>query len=505
MERVLLVYPEFSETFWDLRHLLRILSKKSAFPPLGLLMVAAMLPKSWQKRLVDMNVCKLKDKDIEWADHVFIGAMVTQRDSAKRVVTRCKELGRPVSVGGPILEMSTDEFPDAQHLFLGETEETLPVFLSDLEAGRAKRVYSAEGFPSLANVPVPLWDLVEPKNYVSAMVQYNKGCPFRCKFCNVDKLNGRRPRSKSPEQFLCEVSAIFERGFRGPLFIASDNVMGDKQQVKEMLRQLAGWQDENRYPFTITAEADITLADDEELMRLMVRAGFKQVFLGIETPNRSSLIECDKMQNVYCRNGEDRDLAACVRTIQRHGLIPMSGFIVGFDNDPPGTFDTIMINFIQETGIAVAMPGVLQAIPGTGLHRRLEREGRLKESWVGNNTDCMPNFVPIMPIERLIQGYKKIIKIIYSPRGYYERIRNLLKNYNPAKRPKRKIGPIGLMPLIRANLWVGLLSGPKTGYYYWKSLLSTLLSRKWRAFADVVALQIYGAHFHKFVMQIQES
>jgi len=496
---ILLVYPKFLETFWNLRYLLEILSKKAAFPPLGLLTVAAMLPESWNKKLVDMNIHKLADKDIKWADVVLVGAMATQKDSTEEVLARCKKLGKKVILGGPILEIGCDEFPDADHLFLGETEDTIPGFLADLEAGKEKRIYLPEGFPDVSNSPVPLWSLINPNDYISAMIQYNRGCPYRCKFCSVAKLNGQKPRPKSPAQFLKELDAAYNAGFRGPVFIADDNFIGDKKRAKEMLPHIVMWQQGNGYPFNLTTEADITLADDPELMDLMAKAGFRQVFLGMETPNEESLVECGKLQNT------GRNLLVCVKIIQSHGLVPMSGFIVGFDSDNPDTFAVQMIDFIQKSGIVVAMVGVLQAQPGTSLHEKLLKEGRLLEQASGNNTDCYPNFRTVMPVEKLVQGFREIVETIYSPEKHYERICNLLENYNPSNRPEKRINMSDLKTFVRASLHISLFGGPKVGYYYWKSLLSVIFSKKRRAFTDVVASHIYGAHFREFAASIQES
>lgn len=495
---ILLVYPEFLVTFWSWKHILKFIAKKAAFPPLGLLTVAAMLPKSWEKKLVDLNVSKLTDEDIKWADYVFISAMITQNSSAEEVILRCQKLGTPVVLGGPILEIGCEKFTTVSHFLIGEAENTLPEFLADLETGMAKRIYPPKNFPDVAISPIPLWGLINPKDYACLLVQYGRGCPFRCTFCNIVAINGRFPRAKSCDQFLRELDAIYQTGFHGSVMLADDNFIGNKKRVKETLPQLIIWQKDRGYPFSITAEVDITLADDPWLMDMMVEAGFKQVFLGLETPNQESLIECGKLQNVR------RNMAACVRKIQNNGLHPMSGFIIGFDNDNPDTIFDQHIQFYQETGIVFPMVGVLQAPPGSELYDKLKREGRLLSAASGNNTDCYPNFIPKMPPETLVQGYKRIVETVYSPRKYYERISVFLREYNTAKKVARKVTTTDIKAFI-ASMWrIGLFGGPKTSYYYWKTLL--LATFKYRqAFPEAVTLQIIGWHFQKIAISIQKS
>lgn len=496
--KILLVYPEFSMTFWSLRPLLKFIGKKATFTPLGLLTVAAMLPKLWEKKLVDVNVRKLTDEDIRWADYVFISAMAEQEKSAKEVIMRCNSLGIPVVLGGPILEIGCEEFPGVKHFFLGEAENTLQEFVEDLQSGKAKKSYESVGFPDLAACPIPMWELVNLKDYANILVQYGRGCPFACTFCNIAEINGRTPRTKSPGQFLHELDAIYNAGFRGPIMLADDNFIGSKKAVKEMLPQLAAWQKEHGYPFDVTAEVDITLADDNDLMDLMVAAGFKKIFLGLETPNKESLVECHKVQNLK------RDMAGYVKKIQNRGLIPMSGFIVGFDSDNPETFAKQMISFIQETGIVIAMVGVLKAYPKTALTTKLKQQGRILTNISGQNTDCCPNFVPKMPLPTLVAGYKEIVATIYSPKEYYKRISVLLREYSAAKRARKKVTATDFKAFV-ASLWrIGLFGGLKTSYYYWKTLLLAFFKYR-RAFSEAVALQVYGMHFRKVARGIQKS
>jgi radical SAM superfamily enzyme YgiQ (UPF0313 family) len=495
----LLVYPEFLTTFWSWKHLLKFVAKKSAFPPLGLLTVAAMLPQKWNKKLVDLNVTELTDADIQWADYVFVGAMKTQSASAKEVIYRCATLGKPIILGGPILQTGYEEFEQVSHILIGEAEDILHDFLADLENGSAKRVYKAKKFPDICTSPIPLWELINPKDYASGLIQWSRGCPYKCEFCDIDSLNGRVPRVKSVNQFLAELDAMYQAGFRGAMLVADDNFIGNISKTRIMLPELAKWQEERGYPFNFTIEAPITIADMPKLMGSMVAAHIGKVFSGIETPNTASLVECAKIQNL------NRILVADVNRIQEAGLTPMSGFIVGFDNDPPATFAKDMIAFIQNSGIVIAMVGVLQAPLGTKLYVRLQGEGRLLEQASGNNTDCYPNFVPVMPIETLVAGYKKIIATIYSPKECYKRICTFLKKYNPSKRVKTKISKENRMAFLRSVWYIGILGSWKTKWYYWRTIF-TVLTKHRSAFAEAVTMQIYVAgHFQKIAEAIEES
>jgi len=497
--KALFGYPEFERTFWNYKYTLKFVGKRAAFPPTGLLTVAAMLPWRWQKKLVDINVCQLSDEQIDWADIVFISAMIAQKPSTMEVISRCRKLGKKIVLGGPILETGCQEFGEVDHLFLGEAEDTLPLFLQDLEAGRPKKVYDGRGqFPDIAKTPIPLWKLNNPEHYASGLLQFSRGCPFRCKFCNIAAMNGRNPRTKPPANLLRELAAMHDAGFRGSVLFADDNLIGNKAKAKEMLRELVLWQEDRDFPFRFTAEVPITIADDPELMQLMVGAGFDKVFLGLETPIRASLIECGKLQNAQ------RDMGACIKKIQNSGLQPMSGFIVGFDSDPPATFADEMIDFIQGTGIVVAMVGVLQAPPGTELYARLEKEGRIENEASGNNTDCRPNFVPEMPVETLVAGYKKIVGTVYSPNKYYERIRVFLREHNASRRIGGRTNASDFKAFLRSIWYIGLFGGWRTSWYYWKTLFVAFFSYR-QAFPKAVALWIYGAHFQKIAKEITKS
>ncbi len=339
--KVLIIFPKFPDTFWSFTHALSFIGKKAAFPPLGLLTVAALLPVEWSKRLVDLNVENLSDKSLAWADIVFVGGMIIQRESAKQVISRCKAAGLRVVAGGPLFTAEPEDYEDVDYLVLDEAELTLPAFVSDLQNGQAKRIYRADGFCDLVDTPVPMWELIEVKRYASLSIQFSRGCPYNCEFCNVTTLFGHQPRVKTSGQIIAELDNIYATGWRGGIFFVDDNFIGNKQYLKnELMPALINWSLENKGCVFFT-EASINLADDPELMDMMVRAGFDSVFIGIESPDEICLTECHKTQN------KNRDLFKSVRTIHKAGLQVMGGFIVGFDNDTPSIFQR-QVDFIQK-------------------------------------------------------------------------------------------------------------------------------------------------------------
>jgi len=486
--KILFVYPQYPDTFWSFKHALKFVSKKAAFPPLGLLTVAAMLPGEWEKKLVDMNATRLTDSDIKWADYVFISAMVVQRDSVKEVISRCRKLNARIVAGGPLFTTGYEEFDGVDHFVLGEAEVTLAPFLADLEKGQARHIYASDERPDITKTPIPLWSLINMKNYSSMNVQYSRGCPFNCEFCDIIILNGRKPRTKDKEQVLAELETLHQKDWRGAVFIVDDNFIANKNKLKsEILPAVIEWRKQKSYPFDLFTEASIDLADDEKLMELMVEAGFNMVFVGIETPNEESLIECAKSQN------QNRDLVASVRKIQNHGLEVQGGFIVGFDSDPLAIFKN-QIDFIQKSGIVTAMVGLLNAPPGTRLYQRLKKENRLVKAYTGNNTDCSLNFIPKMNYEVLINGYKHILSTIYSPKYYYARVRVLLREYNPQGKISSRLQFHHIQALIASIWFLGIRE--KGRRYYWRLFLATLLKQP-RKFPLSITLSVYGYHFRK--------
>src|SRR5205809_2602657 len=417
--KVLLINPEFPDTYWSFRHALPFEGKRCAFPPLGLMTVSALLPNTWERRMIDLNVRKLKSADIEWADMVFATAMLVQKDSLREVVKRCKARGKKLVLGGPYVTTTIEDLPEADHIFLGEAETTLPQFIEDLARGEAKQWYQAVERPPLSATPLAHFHLVNRKRYSAMSVQYSRGCPFSCEFCDIIEIYGRVPRTKSNQQMLAEFDALRELGWRGTLFIVDDNFIGNKKNVRQLLPELARWQKEHGYPFSLITESSLNLADDEPLLASMREAGFRRVFIGIETPVEESLHEAQKSQN-------RGDLLSSVKKIQNYGIEVMAGFIVGFDNDPIDIFER-QIDFIRKSAIPLAMVGLLNALPETQMWKRLEREGRLLGEASGNNTTCTFNFKTRMDPALLIQGYQTIMRTIYSPREYYQRALDSMK------------------------------------------------------------------------------
>ena len=482
--RVLLVYPRDPESFWSFRHVLRFVGKRSAFPPLGLLTVAAMLPREWELRLVDTNVAELTQAEIAWADLVMLSGMIVHREPAKAIARRCAAAARPVIAGGPLFTTGRDDFPEIPHFVLGEAEGVMEQLLADLRAGTLKPAYRAARLADMACSPVPRWDLIEPDHYVTMPIQFSRGCPFDCEFCDIVAMYGRVPRTKSPSQVIAELEALRRAGWRDMVFIVDDNFIGNRKRVKALLAELAAWRSRVRTRMGFLTEASINLADDEELLELMVRAGFKKVFVGLESPVAESLEECRKVQN------SRRDLAAAVRTIQRSGLQLMGGFIVGFDHDPLDIFRR-QFEFIQRAGVVTAMVGLLTALPQTRLYARLEREGRILTQSIGDNTAAVLNFVPRLERSRLLSGYRQLMRSLYAPENYYGRVRAFLANWQP-RGPRMRLSGSDVAAFARSLWTLGVASRGRLAF--WRLFWSTLLARP-RKFRAAIELAVMGHHF----------
>lgn len=486
--KVLLVYPEFPDTYWSFKHAISFEGKRSAFPPLGLLTVSSLLPETWERRLVDMNVQPLTTTDIEWADMVFASAMIVQKESLREVVALSKAHGKCVAVGGPYITTSAASLPAADHIFVGEAETTLPEFVRDYERGEAKRVYQAAERPALSATPVPDFHLADLQSYWAMSIQFSRGCPFNCEFCDIIEIYGRVPRTKSNEQMLAELDALYQIGWRGVVFIVDDNFIGNKRNVKQLLPEIADWWERHNRPFSFVTEASVNLADDDNLLEMMRRAGFRRVFLGIETPVIESLKEAQKGQNTR------RDLLESVHKIQTYGMEVMAGFIVGFDNDPEDIFER-QINFIRESAIPLAMVGLLGALPDTQLWRRLEREGRLLGETTGNNTDCTLSFVPKMDATKLVEGYKTILRTIYSPREYYKRALDSLKRVEQhIAEPRRGNIASNLVALARVVLALGVRDSERGEFW---CFMRQVVPAHRDKFAQALTLAAMGYHFRK--------
>ncbi len=485
---ILLVYPEIPDTFWSFKHALKFIHKKVSSQPLGLLTVAAILPKNWTKRLIDLNCNELTQKDLKWADYVYLSAMSIQKKSAIQVIKQCNDAGIKIVAGGPLFTSEYEQFDTIDHFVLNEAEITLVEFLKDFEQGNAKHLYTTKEFPDIRRTPTPLWELVDFKNYATMNIQYSRGCPFNCDFCNITTLFGRKTRTKSSEQIINELDALYNLGWRKSVFFVDDNLIGNKKILKnDLLPALIKWR-QGKKGITFTTEVSINLADDKELLKLMVEAGFNSVFIGIETPEELSLAECNKKQNM------NRDLIGCIKLIQRSGIQVQAGFILGFDNDTHSTFKRL-VDFVQKSGIVTAMVGLLQAPTDTLLYKRLKKEGRIIESMSGDNTDGTTNIIPIMNIEALTSGYKDVMNQIYSPELFNKRIKTFLKEYK-APKVKNKTSFINfykdILAFIRSIYILGILD--KERIKYWEIFLWTLV-RKPNKFALSITFAIYGYHF----------
>ena len=482
-----MLYPEFPDTFWSFKHALKFVRKRAALPPLGLLTVAAMLPTGWDKRLIDLNVARLRESDLAWADLVFISGMIAQRDSAKALIARCRAAGTTVVAGGPLFTSEHAGFEGVDHFVLNEAELTLPDFLKDFNGGQARPIYTASRFPDMQGTPVPLWELADLRRYGSMSIQYSRGCPFDCEFCDVTAKFGHRSRTKSAVQVVAELDALAATGWRGPVFFVDDNFIGNKRQLRtDLLPALIEWQRVHRHRFNFYTEASINLADDAPLTKSIVQAGFDTVFIGIETPEEAGLAECNKRQN------RGRDLVADVKKLQRAGLQVQGGFIVGFDSDTLSIFHR-QVDFIQKSGIVTAMVGMLTALPDTKLHARLKREGRLLGSSSGDNVDGTTNFLPRMEMEPLRDGYRQLMKTIYSPGPYYRRVRTFLSEFEPPKLPFR-LHPQAISAFARSAVRLGIFGRERL--HYWRLLAWTSFRRP-ALLQMAVTLAIYGHHFRR--------
>jgi radical SAM superfamily enzyme YgiQ (UPF0313 family) len=452
-----MVQPKTPQTFWSHESALKAAGFKSVMPPLGLMTVAAMLPDNYNVTLIDMNVRDLEISDIEPNEIVFLTGMWIHRESFLKVLNMCHELGKTIVAGGPFVQSAWGrpgdfmESDKIDHLILYEAENNLPQFLKDYEWRAAKKVYDNKEKPGLELTPAPRFDLINPDDYASMALQFSRGCPFNCEFCDIVQMFGRVPRTKSPEQFMREVEDLYATGYRGRLFIVDDNFIANRKAVKEMLRLLALWQEEHNYPYMLFTEASIDLAKDDELLDLMTRSGFTSVFVGIESPDSATLRATNKNQNATC------DMNKAIEKIQRAGIEVMAGFILGFDTDTDDVFDR-QLAFIRDNGIPQSMLGLLAAMPNTDLFKRLEREGRIisqDNPHSGDNVDTVLNFVPVMPAEKLVEGYKRVIAETYEPKNYFARAETLISRFPDLK----------ITGLRRAEPWKKKLAKSKLTNY----------------------------------------
>ncbi|MBW4525645.1 MAG: DUF4070 domain-containing protein [Phormidium tanganyikae FI6-MK23] len=466
--RVLLLYPVFPQSFWSFEKALQLVGRKAMLPPLGLITVAAILPQDWEFKLVDRNLRDVTEAEWNWADLVVMSAMIVQKGDLLEQIREAKRRGKRVAVGGPYATALPNEVAEADYLILDEGEITLPKFIEAVQRGDTHGTYRSDGErPDVTITPIPRFDLLDFNAYDNMSVQFSRGCPFQCEFCDIIVLYGRKPRTKSPEQLLAELDRLYELGWRRSIFMVDDNFIGNKRNVKLLLKALQVWMAEHQYPFHLSTEASVDLAQDPELLDLMAECNFNAVFLGIETPDEASLTLTNKRQNT-------RDsLSDAVDTIARSGLRVMAGFIIGFDNEESGAGDRI-VRFAEQTTIPIAIFSMLQALPDTALWHRLKREGRLMEDVANINQTTLMNFMPTRPLEEVTREYIDGFWRLYDPANYLDRTyRHFLKLGAPRHSAKlRKI----TWKVVRAFATVCWRQGVvrKTRWKFWHHLFSIL-------------------------------
>lgn len=420
--RVLLIYPKIPATYWNLEYTLKFLYYKSVMPPLGLLTIAAMLPSNYEPRIIDLNTTDVSSQDIEEADIVFISAMIIQKDSFHQIVKLCRKNRKTVVAGGPYATSCYKEIKDVDHFVLNEGEVTLPQFLRDYENKCPQKVYGDENKPDVTKTPIPRFDLIDVDQYLVMSLQFSRGCPNDCEFCDIRDLFGNQTRTKQAQQFIREMECLLNIGFKGFIFVVDDNFTAARKNVKELLKQIIKWQKEHNYPFSFFTQASLDVASDDELLDLLKEARFHELFIGIETPHAETLLQVRKKNNIHI------DLYEAVQNIQSRGIEVMGGFILGFDTDPDDIFDS-MINFIQQAAIPQAMIGLLNAVPNSTFYKRMEKDGRISGESSGDNLSFESNLISVMPKEKLIDGFKHVISEIYKPENYFQRVLTLIKRF----------------------------------------------------------------------------
>ena len=495
--RVLLLYPLFPKSFWSFEKTLALVDCKALLPPLGMITVAAILPQEWEFRLVDHNVREITESDWDWAELVIISGMIVQKKDMLAQIAEAKSRNKLVAVGGPYATTSPQEVQSADFLILDEGEITLPMFIAAIERGDRSGVFRATEKPAVTETPIPRYDLLDLSAYDNMSVQFSRGCPFQCEFCDIIVLYGRKPRTKTPQQLLAELECIYDLGWRGAVFMVDDNFIGNKRNVKLLLKELKVWMKEKEYPFGITTEASVDLAQDEELMQLMVECNFKKVFLGIETPDQDSLTLTNKFQNT-------RDpLTESIDKITRAGMQVMAGFIIGFDGEKEGAGDRI-VQFVEKTNIPMAMFSMLQALPGTALWDRLDKEGRLvKGSSANINQTTLMNFVPTRDIEQIATEYVEAFWKLYDPANYLKRIYRYYMMLGGIKRDKSQRPSWKAIRALSMILWKqGVIA--QTRFLFWKNLIRVLVNKP-HQLEIYLTLCAYLEHFTEYRFIVREQ
>jgi radical SAM superfamily enzyme YgiQ (UPF0313 family) len=504
-KKCLLVHPEFnSQSFWNYRKTCEMVGAKYPAAPLGLITVAALFPKEWEFRLIDCNAEKLYDKDIEWADIILSGGMLPQQHEHLKLIKRVKQFNKVHIIGGPDATSSPHLYKSATHLVLGEAEISMPLFLEDFIAGKAEQTYAAgDKKADMSKTPIPRYDLLNFKNYLHVGVQFARGCPFKCEFCDIIELFGRIPRVKTSEQILKELQVLYELGYRGHVDFVDDNFIGNKNAVKALLPKLKTWLEDHKWPFEFSTEASMNLADDDNLMSLMQEVGFCSVFMGIESPDEETLIQTQKKQNTR------RSIPESIHKINRHGMFVNAGYIVGFDSEKDKVASK-MLKCIHESAIPVNMVGLMYALPNTQLSRRLKKEGRLRDDYdippadAGGQCVSGLNFDTLRPKHEILTDYRDVIKEAYDPKNYFGRVRTFITMMDCSKKRLQlplsyKIKDIrGLLHFIKA---FNLDNTIRT--QVWKTIFFCLFNNP-KAIRYAIALMALYLHFGPFKNYVVE-
>ncbi|MEN9231151.1 MAG: B12-binding domain-containing radical SAM protein [Thermostichus sp. DG02_5_bins_236] len=495
--KALLLYPQFPQSFWSYNRTIEMVGLKSVIPPLGLITVAALLPQDWDIRFVDRNVAFETEADWQWCDLVILSAMLVQKQDFHALIRKGVALGKKVAVGGPYPTSVPQDALDsgAHYLVLDEGEITIPAFVAALNAGQPSGVFRANEKPDVTQSPIPRFDLLRMDQYFMMSVQFSRGCPFNCEFCDIISLYGRKPRTKEPAQMLAELQCLYDLGWRGSAFVVDDNFIGNKRNVKRFLQELIPWMKEHDYPFTFMTEASVNLAEDDELLSLMVEAGFYSVFLGIETPDQDSLQITQKHQNTR------HPLVEACRKINDAGLLIYAGFILGFDGERSGAGERIQA-FVEQTSIPQPMLGILQALPNTQLWNRLQAEQRLVEgigvTEVGDQNTLM-NFIPTRSLAEIAREYVEGFWRLYEPKRYLSRcLRQCLNIGTQNRRQQTMKLPLHKgLHLITQLIWQQGIRRPEIRSQFWRQLW-IILQQKPCLLNMYLSLCAAGEHFWEY-------
>jgi radical SAM superfamily enzyme YgiQ (UPF0313 family) len=516
MPNILLIYPKFPLSYWGFQFAMEFVGRKACMPPLGLVTVAGMFPRdTYTLRVVDMNVGPLTDAHLSWADVVMTSTMIVQKESLYDVVRRCNQRAIPIVAGGPHptsyyydIKKELGAYHKIDHYMFGEVEATFASFLDDLARGEAQEVYSEPNRldgkvlkPDISVTPLPRYDLLDLEAYHMMTVQFCRGCPWECEWCDITKLFGRVTRTKTNAQMIGEFQLLYDLGWRGPVFLVDDNFIGNRRNALRLLPDLAQWQQAHDYPFPLCTEASVDLVEHPELLNALPKAGFNLIFCGIETLSLEALLKMKKQQNTRKIEGghEEHYLLNAVRKIQEQGIEVAAGFILGADGDTEASFDA-HIEFIQTAGVVMAMEGLLTVLKETGLYKRLEREGRLLEESTGNNVSATLNFVPQLDRDTLIAGYKRVLSTLYDPTltNYFERCWVLIQHLPAANYRVRRVENRDIKAFLK-TLWRQLPSRQGVSY---ARFLTRVLRHRPRMFPEAVRFAIEGYHFEKVTRQV---